>query len=100
MHEHAIRDKEFISDDVDDMVQCIYIYREIISYSQGVVTPMCISLDLRRIWPDEVYVDGVYHRTKPSVVLCKISMYVYLEYMVIFILYATIIVLYNILKNM
>ena len=24
----------------------IYIYREIISYSQGVVTPICISLDL------------------------------------------------------
>jgi len=29
-----------------------------------------------------------------------ISMYVYLEYMVILILYATIIILYNILKNM
>ena len=44
--------------------------------------------------------DGVYHRTRPSRVLCMTSMYVYLEYMVILILYATIIVLYNILKNM
>ena len=42
--------------------------------------------------------DGVYHRTRPSRVLCMTSMYVYLEYMVILILYATIIVLYNILK--
>ena len=67
----------------------IYIYREIIFYSQGVVTPMCISLDLRRIWPDEVYVDGVYYHTRPSRVLCMTSMYVYLEYMVILILYAT-----------
>ena len=37
----------------------IYIYREIISYSQGVVTLMFISLDLERLWPDEVYVDGM-----------------------------------------
>ena len=59
---------------------------------------MCISLDLERIWPDEVYVDGVYHHTRPSRVLCMISIYVYLEYIVILILYATIIVLYNILK--
>ena len=73
---------------------------EIIFYTQGVVTPMCISLDLERIWPDEVDVDGVYHHTKPSRVLCITSMYVYSEYMVILILYATIIVLYNILKNM
>jgi len=76
----------------------IYIYMEIISYSQGVVTSMCISLDLGCIWPDEVYVDGVYHHTRPSRVLCMTSMYVYLEYIVILILYATIIVLYNILK--
>ena len=60
---------------------------------------MCISLDLWRIWPDEVYVDRVYHHTRPTRVLCLTSMYVYLEYMVILILYATIIVLYNILKN-
>ena len=76
----------------------IYIYREIISYSHGVVTPMCISLDLGRIWSDEVYVDGVYHHTRLSRVPCMISMYVSLEYMVILILYATVIVLYNILK--
>ena len=49
---------------------------------------MCISLDLGRIWPGEVYVDGVYHRTRPSRVLCMTSMYVYLEYIVILILYA------------
>ena len=61
---------------------------------------MCISLDLGCIWPDEVYVDGVYHHTRPSRVLCMTSMYVYLEYMVILILYATIVTLYNILKNM
>ena len=72
----------------------------IISYFQGVVTSMCISLDLERIWSGEVYVDGVYRRTKPSRILCMTNMYVYLEYMVILILYATIIVLYNILKNM
>ena len=74
------------------------VYREIISYSQGVVTLMCISLDLGCIWPDEVYVDEVYHHTRLSRVLCMTSMYAYLEYMVILILYATIIVLYNILK--
>ena len=73
---------------------------EIIFYSHGVVTHMYISLDLGCIWPDEVYVDGVYHHTRPSRVLCMTSMYVYLEYMVILILYVTIIVLYNILKNM
>ena len=59
---------------------------------------MGISLDLGLIWPDEVYVDGVYHHTRPSRVLCMTSMYVYLEYMVIFILYSTTMVLY-ILKN-
>ena len=61
---------------------------------------MCISLDLGRILHDEVYVDGVYHHTRPSRVLYMTSMYVYLEYMVILILYATFVVLYNILKNM
>ena len=61
---------------------------------------MCISLDLGCVWPDVVYVDEVYHRTRPSRVLCITSMYVYSEYMVILILYATIIVLYNILKSM
>ena len=37
-------------------------------------TPMCISLDLGRIWPDEVYVDRVYHHTRPSRVQYMISM--------------------------
>ena len=68
-------------------------------YSQGVVTLMYISLDLGRIWSNEVYVDGVYYHIRPSRVLCMTIMYVYLEYMVILILYATIIVLYNILKK-
>ena len=56
---------------------------------------MCISLDLVRIWPNKVYVDGIYHHTRPSRILCMISKYIYLEYMVILILYATIIVLKN-----
>jgi hypothetical protein len=79
---------------------CIYIYGNYFLDSQRVVTLRCISLDLGRIWPDEVYADGVYYPTRPSRVLYMTSMYVYLEYMVILILYATIIVLYNILKNM
>jgi hypothetical protein len=37
-------------------------------------TPMCISLDLGRIWSDEVYVDGGYDHTKPSRVVCMSSM--------------------------
>ena len=73
---------------------------EIIFYSHKVVTPICISLNLEHIWPNEVYVDRVYHHTRPSRVLYMTSVYVYLEYMVILILYATIIVLYNILKDM
>ena len=63
----------------------------------GVTTPyeqetisIYISLDLWRTWPDEVYVDEVYHHTRPSRVLYMTSMYIYLEYMVILILYATI----------
>ena len=59
---------------------------------------MCISLHLRRIWPNEVYVDGVYNHTRPSRVLCMSSMQVYLEDMVILILYTTVIVLNHILK--
>ena len=54
----------------------IYIYREIISYSHGVVTPMCISLDLGRIWTDKVYIDGVYHHTRPTRVLCMYDKFV------------------------
>jgi hypothetical protein len=60
---------------------------------------MCISLDLGRIWPDEVYVDRVHNHTRPSRALYMSSMQVYLEYMVIFILYTTVIVLNSILKN-
>jgi hypothetical protein len=54
---------------------------------------MALSLDLRCIWPDEVYVDEVYDRTRPSMIVCVSSMQVYIEYMVILILYTTVIVL-------
>jgi hypothetical protein len=54
---------------------------------------MCISLDIRCIWPDEVYIDEVYDHTRPSMVVCMSSMQVYIEYMVIFIMYTTVIVL-------
>jgi hypothetical protein len=50
---------------------------------------MCISLDLECIWSDEVYVDGIYDHTKPFRVVCMSSMQVYIEYMVILILYST-----------
>jgi len=53
---------------------------------------MRISLDLGRIWPDETYVDEVYDHTKPSRVVCMSSMQVYIEYMVILILYSTAVV--------
>ena len=56
-------------------------------------TPMCISLDLRCIWPDKVYVDEVYDHTRPSMVVCMSSMQVCIEYMIILILYTTVIVL-------
>ena len=57
----------------------------------GVVTPMSISLDLGCIWPDEVYVDEVYDHTRPSRVVCMSSMHTYIEYMVILILYTTVV---------
>jgi hypothetical protein len=47
---------------------------------------MCISLDLKRIWPDEVYVDEVYDHTKPCKVVYMLSMHAYIEYMVILII--------------
>ena len=53
---------------------------------------MCISLYLGCIWPDEVYVNEVYDHTRLSWVVCISSMQAYIEYMVILILYATIIV--------
>jgi hypothetical protein len=70
---------------------CVYIYIQIIFYSQEVVTPMCISLDLGRIWLDGVYVDEVYDHTRPSRVVCMSSMQVYVEYMVTLILYTIIV---------
>ena len=54
---------------------------------------MCISLDLRCIWPGEVYVDEVYDHIRPSIVVRMSNMQVYIEYMVILILYTTVIVL-------
>ena len=52
---------------------------------QGVVTPMCISLNLGRTWPDEVYVDGVYHHTRPSRILyMKVCMYTYSIWLYLF----------------
>ena len=65
-----------------------FIKREIIFYSQAIVTPMYISIDLGHIWPNEVYVDGVCDHTKPSRIVCTSSMQV-IEYMVILILYST-----------
>ena len=50
---------------------------EIISYSHEVVTLMCISLDLGHIWPDEVYVDGVYHHTMYDKYGCILRVYCY-----------------------
>jgi hypothetical protein len=59
-----------------------------------------LLLHLRCIWPNEVYVDELYDHTKPSMVVRMSSMQVYIEYMVILILYTTVIVLNDILRNM
>jgi hypothetical protein len=53
---------------------------------------MFISLDLEYIWPNEVYVHEVYDHTRPSMVVCMSTMQVYVEYMVILILYTTVVV--------
>ena len=50
---------------------------------------MCVPLDLRYIWSNEVYVDIVYDHTKSSRVVYISSMQVYIKYMVILILYST-----------
>jgi hypothetical protein len=52
---------------------------------------MFISLDLEYIWPNEVYIHEVYDYTGPSIVVCMSSMQVYVEYMVILILYTTVV---------
>jgi hypothetical protein len=44
----------------------IYMYIGNYFYSQGVVTPICISLHLGCIWSNEMYVDRVYGHTIPS----------------------------------
>ena len=56
-----------------------------------VVTPMCVSLDLEYIWPNEIYVDEVYDHTKPSKVFYMLSMHAYIEYVVILIIYTTVV---------
>jgi len=56
-----------------------------------VVTPMCISLDLWRIRPDGVYIDEVYDHTKLFKVVCMLSMDAYIKYMVILIIYTTVV---------
>jgi len=55
---------------------------------------MCISLNLGRIWPNEVYVDEVYDHTKPSKVVYMLSMHAYIKYVVILIIYTTVVALY------
>ena len=50
---------------------------------------MCVSLDLRYIWSNEVYINVAYDHTKSSKVTCISSMQVYMKYMVILILYST-----------
>jgi hypothetical protein len=46
---------------------------------------MCISLDLGRMWPNEVYVDGVYHHTTMYVKYESIlkSIWLYLFYILL-----------------
>jgi len=73
-----------------------YIYIYIYIYDNSfflpvVVTPMCIPLDLGRIWPNEVYVDEVYDNTKPSKVVYMLNMNAYIEYVVILIIYTTLV---------
>jgi len=47
---------------------------------------MCISLDLGRIWPDEVYVDEVYDHTEPSKVVYMLSIHAYNRLYLLYIL--------------
>jgi hypothetical protein len=56
-----------------------------------IYTLMFISLDLEYIWPNEVYVHEVYDHTRPFMVVCMSSMQVYVEYIVILILYTTVV---------
>jgi len=48
---------------------------------------MFISLDLEYIWPNEIYADEVYDHIRPSKVICMLSMYAYMEYVAILIIY-------------
>ena len=69
----------------------ICVYRNNSFLLTVVVTSICISLDLERIWLDEVYVDEVYNHTKPSKVVCMLSMHAYIEYVIILIIYTTVV---------
>jgi len=72
----------------------IYIYIYIYIKLPVVITPMCISLNLGRIWPNEVYVDKVYDHTKPSKVVYMLSMHAYIKYVIILIIYTTVVAFY------
>jgi len=70
----------------DELVPCVmYIHCLLL----GVVTLMCISQDLRCIWPNKVYVYRVCDHTRSSRVEYMSSMPVYVEYVVILILHTT-----------
>ena len=62
---------------------------------------MCVYIYIWKLFPTprDVYISR-FRANMARLSVCMTSMYVYLEYIVILILYATIIVLYNILKNM
>ena len=47
-----------------------------------------------------MYVDEVYDNTKPSKVVCMLSIHAYIEYVVILIIYTAVVTFSNILKNM
>ena len=47
-----------------------------------------------------MYVDEVYNHTKPSKVVCMLSMHAYIKYVVILIIYTIVVAFSNILKNM
>jgi hypothetical protein len=52
---------------------------------------MGVSLDLEYIWPKKLYVHEVYDHTRPFMVVCMSSMQVYVEYVVILILYTIVV---------
>jgi len=67
------------------------IYIDVFFLHARVITLMYISLDLRCIWPDEVYIDEVYDHSRPRVI-CMLSMHTHIEYVVILTIYSTVVV--------